>query len=406
MHGHLQDDRPVRPLLMVDIDGVISLFGGDGSPARAAPGGRLLPLDRGHTALPFGHRGRSPACARRSVRPGLGERLGGEGRRTPPPPARPARRAAPPALRARGRAQQRPLEARGDRRYAGRRPLAWIDDALRRRLPRLGGAPARRRRCSSRPTRGSGSPAARPSCWCAGRGRWPGAHHRAAPDAATSPQASRRRPRRPGRRRAHAAQVARLRPAGDPLSPAHQRPGASVTPAASVCSTHQSPPRSPCAPGAAPVRPRPALPSSTRQRDRASCTVGGGRRALAAGAGACRASAARGRASRARRSRVSGSTSAPDRRQLAVERVARAVGRVAVAVAGDARQRDARVGGEAAVARRPPGSTRTVTLPPRGTPCSESFHASRRSSAAARGRRRSARRRTLPSTATPVETRL
>ncbi len=89
--------RRHKPLLLVDIDGVISLFGGAGSAAAASRG--LLPLDRRHSALPFGHRRRSPARPRGAFRARLVQRLGGEGRRAPAAPAGPPRRAAVPALR-------------------------------------------------------------------------------------------------------------------------------------------------------------------------------------------------------------------------------------------------------------------------------------------------------------------
>ena len=119
---------PHKPLLLVDIDGVISLFGGDLTRQDG-----LFPLDRGHSPLPFGHRRRSPARAGRAFRAGLVQRLGGEGRRAPAPPARAAGRPAVPALRPLGRPQQRALEARRDRRLRRReRALAWIDDALQR----------------------------------------------------------------------------------------------------------------------------------------------------------------------------------------------------------------------------------------------------------------------------------
>ena len=56
------------------------------------PGG-LVPLDRGHSPLSFVHRRRSPARPRRAFRARLVQRLGGEGQRASPPPARAARRA-------------------------------------------------------------------------------------------------------------------------------------------------------------------------------------------------------------------------------------------------------------------------------------------------------------------------
>ena len=74
--------------------------------------------------------GRAAAAARRGLRAGLGDRLGGPRQRPPAADPRPARRAARAHLRRPGAVRHRALEARGARRYAGERPLAWIDDSL------------------------------------------------------------------------------------------------------------------------------------------------------------------------------------------------------------------------------------------------------------------------------------
>ena len=148
--------RPARgtsalpPLLMVDIDGVISLFGAPtrpGSP-RGRSGARpprpsRAPSTRS-TAYPTSSRPRAAAHLLepgRALRPGVGERLGGEGRGAPAPPARPARGAAVPALRALARARQRALEARGDRRL--RRRARWPGSTTRSTTPATTGRGAR-----------------------------------------------------------------------------------------------------------------------------------------------------------------------------------------------------------------------------------------------------------------------
>ncbi len=48
--------------------------------------GGVVPFDRRHTPLSFVHGGRAPARAGADVRAGMGQRLGGEGQRVPPPP--------------------------------------------------------------------------------------------------------------------------------------------------------------------------------------------------------------------------------------------------------------------------------------------------------------------------------
>ena len=145
---------------MVDIDGVISLFGG--SPWRRGGSARgVLPLDRRHSPLPFVHGRRSPARARRAVRARLGQRLGGEGQRTPPPPAR----RCPPGCRSCASTAMRPAALRAHWKleaidaYAGGRALAWIDDALNDACHEWAARARRRRRCSCRPSPSRGSPA-------------------------------------------------------------------------------------------------------------------------------------------------------------------------------------------------------------------------------------------------------
>ena len=140
------------PLLLVDIDGVLSLFGGDlGSHAR------LVPLDRGHSALPFVHRRRSPARPDRAFRAGLVQRLGGEGRRAPSTPARAAFGYPLPALRSHRRAPM--PTGSSPRSIATRRaPAGTGRRRAQRRLSRVGRALARRRRCwTCRPSPRTGS---------------------------------------------------------------------------------------------------------------------------------------------------------------------------------------------------------------------------------------------------------
>ena len=149
-----------KPLLLVDIDGVISLFGAFG---RTASAGQARSIDRRHPPLSFVHRRRAPARLCPTLRAGLVQRLGGEGRRVPPhllglPAACPSCAStaeAPGAPHAHWKLDA--IDA-----YAGDRPLAWIDDALQRRLPRLGGRAPGARRCSCTPTRRRAHRRARP----------------------------------------------------------------------------------------------------------------------------------------------------------------------------------------------------------------------------------------------------
>ena len=123
-----------RPLLMVDIDGVISLFGvraaGEGRnrrPTRARVQGIFRAIDGIPTSSPR----RPPHIRRASPSYDLVRCSGWEEKAgSTAASARPARRAAVPALqrrarRLRGTLDRRALEARRDRPYAGGRALAW-----------------------------------------------------------------------------------------------------------------------------------------------------------------------------------------------------------------------------------------------------------------------------------------
>ena len=139
---------PERPLLMVDIDGVISLHG---IPPGETVEGRLCTID-GLVAFALGHRRGTARRSERALRARLGKRLGRARRRAPAPPAGPAERPASPALRAVRRALACPLEARGDRSEpAAARSRGSTIRSTRRANP--GRRSAARRRCSCRPTR-------------------------------------------------------------------------------------------------------------------------------------------------------------------------------------------------------------------------------------------------------------
>ena len=330
-----------RPLLMVDIDGVISLFG---APRRARARRRrgVLPLDRGHAPLPFVHRGRSPACARRALRARLGQRLGGAGQRTPPPPARAARAAAVPALRARASgARNAHWKLDAIEPTPARRPLAWIDDALDDACHEWAGSAPRptllvqtdperglttRRRRSWRVGAGAGGAAARRAARRAAAGRplapsAAGAAAQRAPHATTAPA----RHRRASSAGVAACPARRVRSCA---TCARSRVRRAARPCA-LCICDGAPRRQECTRGA-------------RQR--------AGRRARAA---------RRGRAERERRASRAGPRGARTAlriAELAVERVAGAVGGVGIAVPGDSRQRDARIRREAAVGRPRRGS--------------------------------------------------
>ena len=147
------------PLLMVDIDGVISLFAGRrGSPEPSAAHAAVVPLDRRHTALPFGHRGRSPARAERAFRARLGQRLGGAANEHLPHLLGLPAGTALPALRARasGAPTRTGSWTRSNATPARGRWRGSTTRSTPRATPgRSGGTPPR---CSCRPIRGGGSP--------------------------------------------------------------------------------------------------------------------------------------------------------------------------------------------------------------------------------------------------------
>ena len=145
--GRARDPRcrapDARPLLLVDVDGVLSLFGAGVDRAACMPA-----LVEGIPHFLSRARRRGPRPPGADVRVRLVHRLGGPRRRPPAAPARPPRRlGAPLVLRApRGR---RALEAARDRRPRGPAPPARVDRRRpRRALPRLGGRARRARRCS------------------------------------------------------------------------------------------------------------------------------------------------------------------------------------------------------------------------------------------------------------------
>ena len=121
---------------MVDIDGVISLFGFPTAVARTPPPRGPLPLDRRHPPLPFAHRRRSPARARRAFElvwaSGWEERADEHLPHLLGLPARPARSCSFERDVGR-RASSTPAPTGSSRRSTptpARAPLAWIDDAL------------------------------------------------------------------------------------------------------------------------------------------------------------------------------------------------------------------------------------------------------------------------------------
>ncbi len=100
-----------RPLLLLDIDGVISLFG---FPPQHPPAGRFHAIEGIPHFLSAAAAGQLHRLGR-VLRAGVGERLGGSRQRSPPAPARDAGAAAVPALasqRGRRLLHARALEAR------------------------------------------------------------------------------------------------------------------------------------------------------------------------------------------------------------------------------------------------------------------------------------------------------
>ncbi len=121
-----------RPLLMVDIDGVVSLLA-----AFRRPRGRPrapFHFDRRHTPLPFGHRRRTPARACAELRRSCGRAAGRSGPTNTSPTCW-ACLGGLPFLRferaaGAGRSRTRTGSSTRSTRTRGERPLAWIDDAL------------------------------------------------------------------------------------------------------------------------------------------------------------------------------------------------------------------------------------------------------------------------------------
>ena len=138
-----------RPILAVDIDGVISLFGFDEPPPKEEAQFELVDGMVHCISLPAGAR---LHAAGRALRPGLGERLGGQSQRLPAEHPRPAGAAAPD-LRRRRPLRLRPLEAGTAGRVrprAGRWPGSTTTST---RAVTSGRAGARSRPCWFRPSR-------------------------------------------------------------------------------------------------------------------------------------------------------------------------------------------------------------------------------------------------------------
>ena len=113
---------------------------------------RHVPLDRGHTALPFGHRGRSPARPRRAFRARLGERLGRARRRSPALPAR-ASFGDARSCASSGRSAAPTRTGSSTPSSAAPRSARWRGSTTRSTTSAAAGpSGARRRRCSCRPT--------------------------------------------------------------------------------------------------------------------------------------------------------------------------------------------------------------------------------------------------------------
>ena len=413
---------------MVDIDGVdLAVRRPPPERRRASAARGLLPLDRRHTPLPFVHRRRSPACARRALRARLGERLGGEGQRTPAPPARPARGAAVPALLPRRSAPDgtnaRALEARRDRRLR-RRAAAGLDRRrLQRRLPRVGARRARRptllvqtepaHGLTSREARAAGGVGA--GAWRAGAGA--GGAGDGAAGGLTAADARRAAGcRAPTRSRRGRAERAQPHPGARPVerrAVGERRHGQRPPSLRVGRALRRSSARSPASPFAAhaarlqrgSARRAIGVPSSSssgtgravpRRRSAAGAALAPRRGRGAAGASASVARAVRGasrRTARADRRAARRRARRPDSRS------SRRRGALRSAAATRARWRESGCRG----ARRV--DPHRHPAPAAGTPCSESFHASSRSSAL-RAAGEIGVLMNEPSTATPVEARL
>ena len=129
-------ENPCKPMLLVDVDGVISLFGFTSS---ERPAGTWMIVDGSPHLI-------SAAAAEHLQALGADFELvwctGWEEKANEylPGAARAARRAAVPELRPEPRARPRPLEARGDRGLRGAGPAARVGRRRAQRgVPRLGG---------------------------------------------------------------------------------------------------------------------------------------------------------------------------------------------------------------------------------------------------------------------------
>ena len=117
--------KPAAPLLLIDVDGVISLFGFDQT---EPPEGRLT-CRRRPAALDLRRRRGPPGAPARHFRVRLVHGLGGPRRRAPPAPARPAPRLGAPDLPATSPEPAAHWKLAAIEAYAGpERAVAWIDD--------------------------------------------------------------------------------------------------------------------------------------------------------------------------------------------------------------------------------------------------------------------------------------
>ena len=128
-----------KPLLLVDIDGVISLFGFEPD---------VRPDGRWHLIEGIAHFLSSTAAAHLHAWPSgsisSGAAAGRRGPTSTSPTLLGVPALAPPVLRPKpGRGRTRHWKLAAIDAHAGDRPLAWVDDALDERVRRLGrGAPA------------------------------------------------------------------------------------------------------------------------------------------------------------------------------------------------------------------------------------------------------------------------